>query len=215
MRHGPYNLLSLLNRRGIARLNRYELLLPALTGANDSEFINLLCRSTSMPGRTIQTLDRKVSMKPTKVANGYATDEVSTTFTETGDFMVSLYFDSWMSAIVDPETYVSGFRDDYVRTVLVKALDGEGHTKYWIELLEAYPVNKNMKAATDEAENTVQEITIDWAYSDFNIHNALGEVDLRVRRQKKIPSSKGNENFIDGKVAVGTKRGIINVGNIK
>ena len=48
-------------RQGIAMNNLFRVLLPNLPGASSRQ-LNLLCKTTSMPGRQIMTTERRIGL---------------------------------------------------------------------------------------------------------------------------------------------------------
>ena len=66
-------------KQGIAHQNKFFVELPQIGGIS-LEDLNLLCRSTSLPGKQILTHERRIGMKFEKVAYGYAVDDVTLSF---------------------------------------------------------------------------------------------------------------------------------------
>ena len=93
---------TLSSRGGIARPNRFAIELPSLNaGGPIVKAMNVLCRSASLPGKQITTMDRRIGMEFEKIAYGYAVDDVSMTFLMTNDYAIKDYFDSWKGIIIE------------------------------------------------------------------------------------------------------------------
>jgi hypothetical protein len=100
----------------MAMSNQYSVEMPSEVGNSDlggvvtklkgmsSSTANLLCKSVSMPGKQIATLDRQMGIFNEKIVNGFIVDDVTMTFYALNDYGVKKYFDSWRSAMVGEYT---------------------------------------------------------------------------------------------------------------
>lgn len=79
----------------------------------------ILCKSTSMPGRQILSIDRRIGIHSQKVAYGYADDTVTMTFYVTNDMKMKDYFDAWQRMAVDPNNPTVRYYDEYVRNITI------------------------------------------------------------------------------------------------
>lgn len=114
---------TLTSRRGIARPNRFVIELPSLgSGGEVVKAMNVLCRTCTMPGKQITTMDRRIGMEFEKIAYGYAVDDVSMTFLMTNDYMIKKYFDGWKNLIIDEDRQVAAYKKDYARPVKIHQL---------------------------------------------------------------------------------------------
>lgn len=124
---------QLSKERGLAMSNLFVIELPSLNGARKvngevikgypaSEF-NLLCSTSSLPGRQILTQDRQIGMTLQKNAYGYAVDDLSLSFYVTNTYRLKTYFEDWMSLAVSNEPpYEAGYYKDYIRDVKIHQL---------------------------------------------------------------------------------------------
>tara|TARA_S200000501_G_scaffold236865_1_gene222046 strand:+ start:84 stop:743 length:660 start_codon:yes stop_codon:yes gene_type:complete len=114
---------TLTSRRGIARPNRFVIELPSLgSGGEVVKAMNVLCRTCTMPGKQITTMDRRIGMEFEKIAYGYAVDDVSMTFLMSNDYLVKKYFDGWKNLIIDEDRQVAAYKKDYARPVKIHQL---------------------------------------------------------------------------------------------
>ena len=93
----------LISRGGLASANQFGVVLPSkvgitkLSGAKNN---NILCKSATLPGRQITTLDRQIGLYSEKIANGFLVEDVTLTFHLLNDYSVRKYFDKWLGAMV-------------------------------------------------------------------------------------------------------------------
>ena len=106
---------------GFAQSSQYLVKLPSL-GFFDSRELNLLCKMTAIPGRQILTSDRKIGIKDTKVAYGYALDALSMTFQVMNDYGVRTYFEVWQNSIINQATQTPNYKSEYSHDVQIVQL---------------------------------------------------------------------------------------------
>lgn len=106
---------------GLANANVYRVQLPSLKGAT-SEEVNLLCTRVNLPGKQIATYDREIGGKTEKVAYRNLYGDVTMTFLLLNDYGVRSYFEEWTKAIVDPDTYEMGYKDEYRSQIKIQQL---------------------------------------------------------------------------------------------
>ena len=104
---------------GVASGNLFRVILPA---QEQSQNIDLLCRSTNMPGRQILTNERLIGVSKQTVAYGYEKPNVTMTFLVLNDPYVRYFFEEWMNLIVDNTTYQIGYFNDYTRNINIQQL---------------------------------------------------------------------------------------------
>lgn len=105
---------KLISKNGMAMSNQYSVEMPSEVGSSNSSTggrvtklkgmssttANLLCKSVSMPGKQITTLDRQIGIFNEKIVNGFAVEDVTMTFYALNDYGAKKYFDSWRSAML-------------------------------------------------------------------------------------------------------------------
>lgn len=191
---------TLSSRGGIARPNRFAIELPSLNaGGPIVKAMNVLCRTASMPGKQITTMDRRIGMEFEKIAYGYAVDDVSMTFLMTNDYAIKEYFDSWKGIIIDENRQVAAYKKDYARSVKIHQL-AEGipqinagfqlgpiqvglslnswlnnidvsRTVYGVELIDAFPTTMNSIEFNNEQDGMV-EYTVQFSYTNWKRINS-------------------------------------------
>ncbi len=186
---------TLSSRGGIARPNRFAIELPSLgSGGGMVQAMNVLCRTCTMPGKQITTVDRRIGMEFEKIAYGYAVDDVSMTFLMANDYAIKKYFDKWRSRIINEDRQVAAYKNDYAFPVKIHQL-AEGlpnvtasvnigpiqvglslnkwlnninvsRSVYSIELLDAFPTTMNSIEFNNDADGMV-EMTVQFSYTNW------------------------------------------------
>lgn len=103
---------------GIAMGNLYKIFLPPIKG--DARAMNLLCKAVSLPGRQITSTEKQMGLYTTKMAYGYAVEDVSLTFHCLNDMMVREYFERWQNLAVNQETQEIGYFNEYTHPVIIQ-----------------------------------------------------------------------------------------------
>jgi len=77
----------------------------------------------------------------------------------------------WKNDIVDWQTGMVGYRDDYVKDIIIDVLDTSGNTKLQAKLLNSYPVS--IEALNFDYDNTNTFVTIPVSFRFENIEYKL------------------------------------------
>lgn len=163
-----------------------------ITGNNSSgSDLNLLCNRVAMPGKSILTADRVISMEAQKVPYGYLAADISMTFYIMNDYGVKKYFDAWQGSIIDEENNTANYKVDYAKSVKIHQMRRPilnksfglgplnfdlgigGGVVYTVELLEAFPVNVSQIELSNDLDGLVQ-LTVDFAYTRYLVRNEGG-----------------------------------------
>ena len=140
---------------------------------SDPRDIAFLCESTQIPGRSLNTLDFQAERETLKMPNGFIDDDVTMTFLLTNDFYMKDMIEGWMSSIIDTENYVAGYKSNYQTDIVIQQLNNSDKTVYGIKLLNAYPINIAAIELSNASENTVQKVTVTFAYDRYVPENAV------------------------------------------
>lgn len=140
---------------------------------NDPRDIAFLVEATQMPGRNINTLDYQAEKETIKMPNGFIDDDVTMTFLLTNDFYIKDMMETWMSSIVDTENYKVGYKKAYQTDITIQQLNDFDKNVYGIRLQNAYPINISAVELNQTAENTIQRVTVTFAYDRYVPENFL------------------------------------------
>ena len=109
---------------GLAQKHQFLVQLPQLTGFTaDAQELNLFCTVAAIPGRQIMSLDHVIGTTSRKMANGYATTDMTMTFLVANNHAVRDYFEHWQSLAHNPVTKEIGYFEDYTRNIKIKLLE--------------------------------------------------------------------------------------------
>jgi hypothetical protein len=117
--------------RGPAMANLYKVSIPFAAGpasaahakaGSSNEYLNLLCRGTALPGRSIQAIDKTMGVTQNKVATGYNVDSLTLNFQLTNSYALRKFFVEWQRKIVDTDASddkrkTVGYYMDYVQDI--------------------------------------------------------------------------------------------------
>jgi hypothetical protein len=103
---------------GFAMGNLFKIFLPPLKG--DAREMNLLCKAASLPGRQITSFEKPMGLQTTKIAYGYAVDDVTLTFHCLNDMKIREYFETWQNLAINQETLEVGYYNEYTHPVIIQ-----------------------------------------------------------------------------------------------
>jgi hypothetical protein len=103
---------------GFAMGNLFKIFLPPLKG--DAREMNLLCKAASLPGRQITSLEKPMGLQNTKIAYGYAVDDITLTFHCLNDMRIREYFETWQNLAINQETLEVGYYNEYTHPVIIQ-----------------------------------------------------------------------------------------------
>lgn len=109
--------------RGLARTNLFGIQLAFPNEEISPDALNVLCKSTEIPGRTITTSERMIGGLPRSVATGSSFNNIQMSFHLTNIYEVKKFFDMWQNKIVSSEPpFTVGYYDNYTAKMSVMQL---------------------------------------------------------------------------------------------
>jgi hypothetical protein len=207
------------NNGGLARTNQFLIQIPSISSLRlpripvfenlglpinnilgisntpTSSELNILCKTTQIPGKQILSRERAVGMQPETVAYGYAVADVSMTFHLLNDYGVMNFFEGWKSSIINEDVGEVGYKTDYQRDIKIHQLkrpirnrelslgpiniDFESNFVYSVVLENAFPTTIQPVDLTNDP-NAIGELTIQISYSNVKpIRSPLGSLTLQ------------------------------------
>ncbi len=140
---------------------------PLKNLVNNPRDIAFLCESVSLPGRQIATTDYTAQKQTVKIPNGFIDEDVSMSFILTNDFFMKEVFDTWMSGIVDTNSYTLGYKSDFQADITIQALNEDDIPTYSITLINAYPIAMGSIELDNNTENGYLKLPITFAYDRY------------------------------------------------
>ena len=148
---------------------------------NDPRDISILCTKATLPGRTISTFDADMHVQQNKYPQTFIDEEVSMTFRLTNDYYIKNMFETWMSGIFDTESYRVGFKSDYSVDVVIQQLNQKNIPVYGVRMEKCFPTNLASVELDNTADNTMQEVTVTWAYDKYKPEGPISSTASALR----------------------------------
>lgn len=154
--------ISQVRTRGLARTNRYEVIIP-LPGSDEQNLARLFCEQVTLPGVSLATTPSRFYGDTREMPYERLFDPVSMTFYVDSAMKLKSAFDDWMSTIVNPTTRTIQYYRDYVRPVYITVLDVSEQPVHMVTLYEAYP--KAIQAVNlESAGRDIMRLTVNMQY---------------------------------------------------
>ena len=103
--------------------------------------VNLHCNSISMPGHDLQAQDVQHGSAPGRqmvTSHDYA-GTIAASFYLDINLKERHFFEQWQKLAVDNSTHKANYYDDYIGSMQIFQLDGNGEITYGIKATEVYP----------------------------------------------------------------------------
>jgi len=169
------NLKSIISKRGVARTNRFEVDLSALSSVIDvsgSEIrdLEVLVTSATLPTRTLTTFDYGLYRNNVPFTSGYVNSDFSITFTLTQDYFARTMFDKWLNKIITKKDYLVRYPNQYKCDIGVRQLaNNEDETIiYEAKLINCFP--KGVSELSFDATGTgAASLSVSFVYDDLEL----------------------------------------------
>ena len=103
--------------------------------------VNLHCNSISLPGHDLQAQDMQHGSAPGRqivTSHDYA-GTINASFYLDSHMRERHFFEMWQKMAVSTTTHKANYYDDYIGTMEIFQLDGQGEITYGIKATEVYP----------------------------------------------------------------------------
>lgn len=148
---------------------------------NDPRDISILCKSVSLPGRTLSTFEHQHDRQQNKYPYTFIDEDVTMTFHLTNDYYMRNMLEQWQSGIFNTESYVTGFKNDYSVDVIIQQLNQKNRPVYGVKLEKAYPVSYESITLDNSQESSVVEMSVTFAYDKFKPEGPLSSTGSAIR----------------------------------
>lgn len=126
---------------GFASPNKYNVLFRHPKKGHDQS-ISMMCNVANIPGRSLQTYENRHYGVPFKLPYTAQYDDITFSFITQIGFKERKFFESWQELVIEPDTGLLKFYDDYVGDIIVWHLDGQtGERDYAIKIIDAWPIS--------------------------------------------------------------------------
>lgn len=167
---------SQIKTKGLARLNRYEVILPpTLTSSSDDmQMASVFCDAVQLPGLNIATTQQRIYGEQRELPYERMVDPLNLSFYVDTDMRVKMMFDSWINKVINPNSKVTSYYNDYVQDITIKVVSVDDLTKpYSVTLREAYPKSVS-PIQMDATSRDVMKLNVTLMYKYFIINELNG-----------------------------------------
>lgn len=156
---------------GLARPNRFEVEIPVPIGLNNfykqfGRLVSLYCEETNFPPLIINTKSYKIFgpsfQRP--VSSEFGGEGISMTFHVDREMKVKRFFEEWCYAVVEPDTFLLGYQEDYIQDITIYQLDETDNVSYRCVLKDAFPRSLNVMPLNNSTTNQTHRLTVMFAY---------------------------------------------------
>lgn len=162
---------ALITRRGgFCKTNRFDIMftLPRRLAIDDrGRDLSLLCESTLLPGKQITSTEWSLYGHSIKIPTNFIQEDVTCLFNVTGDYYVKRIFDNWQNLVINNETYLTNYDEDYKADIRIRQLDEQDMVVYETRLLSAYPISVQPIMLDNNAESQVQKLSVTFSYNNY------------------------------------------------
>lgn len=193
------NFISRISATGLARSNRFKVLIPApsFDGGNTSDYrqISLNCESAELPGRDLTVNESRIYGPNFKMPYMTNYNDVSFTFLCDAGLTEKRVFDDWISFINPKDSFDFEYRDSYTSTVTIAQLTDNELTAYSCDLIEAYPIMVNA-IPVSWGDDNYHRVTVTMTYRYWIEKGKRGEETAKIdnNRQTSIDVRRAREN---------------------
>ena len=149
-----------------ASQNLFSQILFEDIGGGRTRDVSYQCNSITFPGRVLETTaDENIYGPARQIVNGgFTQGDVTAKFYCHNDFREKAFFEHWQHLGWNPQTFASGYYDDYVGNMKIYSLDQQNRRRYGVELVEAFPFSLQGQDLDSAAAANVMEITVGFKY---------------------------------------------------
>lgn len=152
---------------GIARPNRYWVVIEAPSLSGDKEFLSLQCVNAQLPGRQFRTTEQMIYSVSRKFPYAAQYDDLSLTFICSNSMDEKKTFDTWQRQIINPVNGILNYYDTYVGSIMIMTIDEEGKPSYVCYCREAYPVTVQAVDLSYEENDSFMRFTVQFAFRNW------------------------------------------------
>lgn len=133
-------------------------------GTEVTRGLELMAESTDIPGKVITTSDLKYNGDFYRQGFASVYSEQPFVFRVSREMYEKNVIDEWMNLIIDPNTHVVSYYDDYVTDITINQLDEQDRIVYSIILKDAFPIMCSPLSVSNEDVNQVHKLSTAFAF---------------------------------------------------
>jgi len=169
---------------GFAVGSKYDVMIiprdpSTLTGVITSmlQDLRFLCESTSLPVRSLATVDSQIHGPPTKMPYQSTYTEAAFSFYLTEFMAQKKLFDAWLDMIINPRTGNVSFFDQYSCTIEIRKFSRRAESPntdspdYSVKLIDAFPSIVGEVQLSHSAGNEILKLPVTFMYRRWETLN--------------------------------------------
>jgi len=168
------NFLAEVRRAGLARPNRFEILVqpPGVLSGTESQLVSLMADATLLPGKRVLTSRQQLFGPPEffPVGVDYGGDSLNIQFIVDRELRTKLFFDSWMEQVISPTQsnnrtwHATRYRSDYIGRIVINQLDESDSVMYSVTVYDVFPVAINPMQMDNNITGAVHKLNVSFNY---------------------------------------------------
>lgn len=182
------NFRTEINRRGVARPNRFEVTFPLPLGLGpgfsnltsaETKLVSLFCEVSGLPQQSIGIRNQRIygPVYPRPFGVDYGGDGLTMTFLLDQQMDVKAFFDAWVSKIIDPVQYFVYYFNTYKTNITITQLDQKDNSPYSVVLEDAFPRNVALLELNSGTQNQAHHLNVTFVYRRWSpIHRITAGV---------------------------------------
>lgn len=140
------NMLADIRYRGLAKTNRFAMLIPApigmpeIEGFNSDHWSKFSIETTQIPGFTVLTQENSTYHFTQKMPYMIMFDEIQMSIRCDGWYSERKFFEEWRKLMRNPHSGNMRYKRDYTVDLFIEQLDDNGNVIFGVIIMNAYPV---------------------------------------------------------------------------
>jgi hypothetical protein len=168
------NFIARVKNDGFARENRFEVVITSprnmSSTTEEKEKLLFYCQSAALPGVNLMTQEVYTFGEAREVIYNRNYDPVTLEFLVDDNMNIKWFFDRWIEKIIDPQSRVMSYYNDYVTTVEISQIDHSEaeKIKYKVMLHECFPKTIDAIQYSSDSKNLVK-LRVTMAYKFWTV----------------------------------------------
>ena len=177
------NFLAEVRKSGLARPNRFEILIQPPGGGglsgSESQLVSLMADATLLPGKRVLTGRQQLFGPPEffPVGVDYGGDSLNITFIVDRELRTKIFFDGWMDTITAPTQsqipawFTTNYRSNYIGRIVINQLDESDTVVYSVTVYDAFPIAVNPMQMDNNLTGTIHKLNVTFNYRYWDINS--------------------------------------------
>lgn len=130
--------ISKVKATGLARQNRFTVSISS-PASGDANLVQLFCEQAVLPSLSFSSQPVRTYGEQREVVYDRNFESITLTFLIDKQYKVKDFFDKWMNQIINPNTRLVGYYENYTKEMQILTQDTKDNNTYLVKLFEVYP----------------------------------------------------------------------------